>query len=149
MSLRIDSERFGALELPDEKLVEFPLGLIGIAGHGYAFVDPSPESLFRWLHSTEDPSFALPVVNPLLLHPSFALTISQQEREQIGVEDLSAAEVYVTVSARPDAAESTVNLRAPLVVCGRVGYQVLNLEPDADMRAPLAPPGAVSSKSAA
>lgn len=149
MTVHIDSHRFGPLELPEEQLVEFPLGLIGVAGHSYALVDPTPASVFRWLHSSEDPSFALPIVNPLLLFPGFGLTISQEERGQIAATDLSNAEVYVTVSARPNPAESTVNLRAPLIVCERVGHQVLNLEPDADMRAPLPTQAPLASHTAA
>jgi hypothetical protein len=46
-------------------------------------------------------------------------------------------QVYVTVRATPDPADMVVNLRAPLVLHGGRGYQVLNAAPGADLQAPL------------
>lgn len=133
----IESVRFGTVELPDEALVEFPLGLIGLPGSGYAFLDLSPGSGIRWLHSTEDPALALPVIDPRTVFPSFELAVGVEERERIGTEDLDQVEVYVTVRASPDPAQSTVNLRAPLVVWQGRGHQVINTAPGAELRAPL------------
>ena len=45
--------------------------------------------------------------------------------------------LLVTVRAQPRPEDITVNLRAPLVVSERQGYQVLNTAPDADLQAPL------------
>lgn len=137
MPMTIQSVRFGTLELSEDALVEFPLGLIGLPGSGYAFVDVDPHSGFRWLHSTEDPALALPVIDPRLPLPGFSLVLGAEEQERIGVEDLSQAQVYVTVRASPDPAQTTINLRAPLVVWQGRGHQVINTAPGADLRAPL------------
>lgn len=137
MTLIIQSVRFGTVELPKGALVEFPLGLIGLPGSGYAFVDPSPQSAIRWLHSTEDPALALPVLDPRAALPGFSLTVGEEERERVGVKDLAEAEVYVTVRASPDPSQTTVNLRAPLVIWQGRGHQVINTAPSADLRTPL------------
>lgn len=137
MSVTIESVRFGSLELAEEALVEFPLGLIGLPGSGYAFVDPDPGRGIRWLHSTEDPALALPVIDPRVVMPGFSLTVGAEEQDRIGVEDLSQAQVYATVRAAPDPAETTVNLRAPLVIWRGRGHQVINTAPGAELRAPL------------
>jgi flagellar assembly factor FliW len=139
MSVRIESVRFGALELPEDQLLDFPRGLIGIPGRGYVLVNPDPDSAFCWLHSTENGAFALPLVSPFVVVPTFALSIDPTDRERIGLEDLSKAAVYVTVNAAPDPAKTTVNLRAPVIIWERRGYQVLNNAPGADLRAPLLP----------
>ena len=133
----IESVRFGELELADEALVEFPLGLIGLPGSGYALLDVSPESGIRWLHSTEDPALALPVLDPRAALPGFELAVGVEERQRIGTEDLDQTQVYVTVRASPDPAQSTVNLRAPLVLWQGRGHQVINTAPGAALRAPL------------
>lgn len=133
----IESVRFGTVELTDEALVEFPLGLIGLPGNGYAFLDVNPASGIRWLHSTEDPALALPVIDPRLALPGFELTVSAEEQERIGLQDLAQAQVYVTVRASPDPAQTTVNLRAPLVIWQGRGHQVINSAPGAELRAPL------------
>jgi flagellar assembly factor FliW len=112
MAMVMQSVRFGTVELADEALVEFPLGLIGLPGSGYAFLDLHPESGIRWLHSTEDPALALPVIDPRVALPGFELAVGVEERERIGTQDLDRTEVYVTVRASPDPAQSTVNARA-------------------------------------
>jgi flagellar assembly factor FliW len=137
MPISMQSARFGTVELADEALVEFPLGLIGLPGSGYAFLDVSPQSDIRWLHSTEDPALALPVIDPRVALPGFELAVGVEERERVGAERLDQAEVYVTVRAAPDPAQTTVNARAPLIVWKGRGYQVINTAPGADLRAPL------------
>jgi flagellar assembly factor FliW len=136
----IESVRFGELELADEALVEFPLGLIGLPGSGYALLDVSPESGIRWLHSTEDPALALPVLDPRAALLGFQLAVGVEERQRIGTEDLEKTQVYVTVRASPDPAQTTVNLRAPLIVWQGRGHQVINTAPGAELRAPLLAP---------
>ncbi len=136
----IDSVRFGTIEVVDEALVEFPLGLIGLAGSGYALVDASPGSDIRWLHSTEDPALALPVIDPRRALPGFQLAVGVEERERVGAQDLDAVQVYVTVRASPDPMQTTVNLRAPLVIWEGRGHQVINTAPGADLRVPLFAP---------
>lgn len=140
MAIVIESVRFGTVQLAEEARVEFPLGLIGLPGSGYALIDANPGNEIRWLHSTEDPALALPVIDPRLALQGFALAISAEERERIGVEDLEQAQVYVTVRASPDPAQTTVNLRAPLVIWRGKGYQVINTAPGAELRAPLFAP---------
>jgi flagellar assembly factor FliW len=136
----IESVRFGELELADEALVEFPLGLIGLPGSGYALLDVSPESGIRWLHSTEDPALALPVVDPRAVLPGFALAVGMEERQRIGTDDLDQTQIYVTVRASPDPAQTTVNMRAPLVLWQGRGHQVINTAPGAELRTPLFAP---------
>lgn len=140
MATSIESSRFGRLEIPDEQAIEFPLGLIGLPGSAYAFVDPNPGGAFRWLHSLQDGSLALPVVDPRLVVSAFELSVGAEERQRVGLDDLSAAAVYVTVRATADPSEATLNLRAPIVVCRGRGHQVINTAPGASLRAPLAAP---------
>jgi flagellar assembly factor FliW len=131
------SSRFGTFEIPAEGVLEFPLGLIGLGGLHYTLLDRNPGSGFLWLHSLEDPHLALPVVDPRGFFEPFTLELSAEDRERIGAPDPGAAQVFVTVRAAPDPADTLVNLRAPLVVWERRGHQVLNNAPGAELRVPL------------
>jgi flagellar assembly factor FliW len=137
MPVRFESVRFGELEVPEEAVVDFPFGLIGLGGLRYALVDRNPGSGFLWLHCVEDPALALPVVDPSDFFSSFALEMAPEDRERTGLEDLQGAQLYVTVRAAPNPLEITANLRAPLVVSDGRGYQVLNGATGASLRAPL------------
>jgi flagellar assembly factor FliW len=136
VSLTIESSRFGALQVSAEDVIEFPLGLIGLDGSRYTLLDRNPGTGFLWLHSLEDPSLALPVVDPRRFFNAFELQLTEEERERIGV-DPAVAQVYVTVRAAADPTEVVVNLRAPLVVAEGCGHQVLNTAPGAELQAPL------------
>ena len=137
MSVTFQSVRFGAVEIADEDVIEFPFGLIGLGGSRYALLDRNPGTGFQWLHAVDDPALALPVISPAQFFTGFALEIAPEDSERIGVEDLSGADVYATVRATPDPLDITVNLRAPLVVLDRRGYQVINTNEDARLQVPL------------
>jgi flagellar assembly factor FliW len=142
MSLTFESVRFGTVEIPAEDVIEFPFGLIGLGGVGYALIDRNPGSGFVWLHAVDDPALALPVVSPYQFFPAFTLEIAPEDRERTGLEDASGAQVYVTVRATPDPLDITANLRAPLLVRDGRGYQVINTDENAPLQAPLFTPSA-------
>jgi len=137
MSVTFQSIRFGAVEIPDDAVIEFPHGLIGLGGSRYALIDRNPGTGFLWLHSLEDPALALPVVSPHQFFASFSLEIAPEDRERTGIEDLTGANVYVTVRATPNPLDITANLRGPIVIRDGRGYQVINTSQDAPLQAPL------------
>ncbi len=137
MSVTFESIRFGTVEIAAEDVIEFPFGLIGLGGLRYALIDRNPGTGFLWLHAVDDPALALPVVSPHQFFSEFALEIAPEDRERTGIEDTAAAKLYVTVRATPNPLDITANLRAPLVIIERRGYQVLNMSEDATLQAPL------------
>ena len=86
-AVTFQSIRFGTVEVPAEDVIEFPLGLIGLGGRHYALIDRNPGTGFLWLHSTEDEALGLPVVNPNLFFPEFALHLNAEDRQRIGLEE--------------------------------------------------------------
>ena len=133
----IESSRFGELRVEPDAVIEFPHGLIGLQSRYYTVLDVNPGSGFRWLHSLDNPSLALPIVDPREFFRPFALELTDEDRERVGVEDPFAAQLYVTVRAAPDPSDIVVNLRAPIVISERTGHQVLNTAPGAELQAPL------------
>jgi flagellar assembly factor FliW len=137
MPVTFESVRFGTVEVGEEQVLEFPFGLIGLGGLRYAIVESNPGTGFFWLHSVEDPALALPIVHPEQFFSDFVLEMSDEDRERTGIEDPKEAELYVTVRARPNPLEATANLRAPIVILGGRGFQVLNCSENAELQAPL------------
>ena len=135
----LKSTRFGDVELPDEAVVEFPSGLIGLRGHRYALLPHGPDGVFVWLHSMDDPDLALPVTRPWGFFPDYEVELSDSEAERIGVSDPAQADVWVTVRAAEQAENFSANLRAPIIITNGRGYQVINEADDAPVRAPLFP----------
>jgi flagellar assembly factor FliW len=137
MTQILKSTRFGDVELADDAVVEFPNGLIGLRGTRYALVPHGDDGTFVWLHSMEDPDLALPLTRPWNFFADYEVELSDSEAERIGVSDPSQADVYVTVRAGGAAEDFTANLRAPIVIAGGRGFQVINDAGDPPVRAPL------------
>ncbi len=137
MSLMIDSSRFGRVEIDPNTVVEFPDGLIGFGGSRYALLAGDADSPFLWLHSIEDPSLALPVTDPHRFFPSFSMQLADEDAARLGLDDVTAVAVYVTVRAAEELEDFTANLKAPILVWSGNGHQVINQAPGCELRAPL------------
>ena len=137
MTQTLKSTRFGDVELSDEAVVDFPSGLIGLPGRRWALVPHGQDGVLVWLHSMEDPDLALPLTKPWSFFPRYEVELSDSEAERIGVSDPAEAEVWVTVRAAEEAENFSANLRAPIIISGGRGFQVINEADDAPVRAPL------------
>jgi flagellar assembly factor FliW len=137
MAVTLQSTRFGTLEVPHEAVIEFPCGLIGLAGTRYALLARSDDSAFLWLHSLDDPDLAVPLTNPWRFFDTYEIELSDDEAARIGINEQADTSVYVTVRAAATLEEFSANLRAPLLVADGRGHQVINQSPDAPVRAPL------------
>jgi flagellar assembly factor FliW len=137
MPVTFESIRFGTVEIEPEDVIEFPLGLIGLGGLRYALIDRNPGTGFLWLHAIDDPALALPVVRPEHFFSTFKLEIAPEDRERTGIESTIGATLYVTVRATPNPLDITANLRAPLLIRDGRGYQLINIDEDATLQAPL------------
>lgn len=137
MSLTIESSRFGQLEVDPASVLEFPEGLIGLAGSRYAIIGDDPDAPFLWLQSLDDPSLALPVTNPHRFFADFAVEVIDEDAERLGLESAGTMDVYVTVRAAPAPEEFTANLKAPILVRAGQAWQVINQAPGCELRVPL------------
>jgi flagellar assembly factor FliW len=136
--MQLTSTRFGTVEVPEEAVVEFPTGLVGLGGSRYALLSRDDQDAFLWLQSLEDPDLALPVVNPWDFFPDYELELTQADAERLGGTAPEEASLYVTVRAGDGPQGFSANLRAPILIAGRTGYQLINQAQDAPVRAPLA-----------
>jgi flagellar assembly factor FliW len=137
MPVDIESTRFGAIQVPDESVLEFPNGLIGLGGTRYTLIAREESAPFLWLHSLDDASLAIPVTNPWYFFSSYEVEVSTSEAERIGITDPSECDVYVTVRAGEAIEDFRANLRAPILVAKGRGYQVINEAGGTSVRAPL------------
>ena len=127
--------RFAPMTLAERPIIEFPHGLIGLPGTRYALVeDDLPVS---WLQGLDDSALSIPVTNPFRFFEMYTIELSDHEAERLAIGDLGRASTYVTVRYDHELGRLVLNLRAPIVVVGECGYQVINQAPDASLRAPI------------
>jgi flagellar assembly factor FliW len=139
MAVTLNSTRFGEVEIPEEAVIDFPHGLIGLGGTRYTLLARSDDAAFVWLHSLDDPALALPLTDPWRFFDSYEVEIADDEAGRLGIESTDDTSVYVTVRAAESLEDFSANLRAPILVNNGLGHQVINQAPDAPVRAPLFP----------
>lgn len=136
-TLTITSSRFGQVSIDPGTIIEFPHGLIGLGGRRYALLQTREDSVFMWLQSLDDEELALPVINPHDVFSNFEVEIADADAAELQLSEDTDARVYVTVRATEDFTQSTANLKAPILVVDRQGFQVINQAAGCDLRAPL------------
>src|SRR6185295_17356870 len=77
-AMKVESSRFGTIELDDRDVITFPSGVIGFPNEtSFVMLRPRPESPIAWLHSTQTSWFALPVVSTEALQADYSGTFSE------------------------------------------------------------------------
>lgn len=137
MTITIDSSRFGRVEIDPETVIEFPDGLIGLSGTRYALLARDEESAFAWLQSLEEPGLALPVTNPHRFFAGYEVELIDEDAERLALDDHTPVDVYVVVRAAEALEDFTANQKAPILVRGGQGWQIINQAEGCELRAPL------------
>lgn len=115
--VRVHTVNFGDLEIPQDKIVMFKEGLPGFP-HIRRFTVLEREELhpFRYLQSLDDPPVALLIVNPFLIEPSYEFRLSPADMDEIGCAAPNQVSVHVVATIPDNAADTSVNLMAPIVI---------------------------------
>ena len=123
-TIALHTERLGDFEVPADRVLHFPEGLIGFRdARRFVLLEPTrPGSPFRCLVSLDVPELSFVVCDPTVLWPGYAADLP---RPASGAPEDQAALVIVTVPQ--NATEMTANLMAPLVLDSRTrsGRQVV------------------------
>lgn len=132
--LTLETPRSRSAEASAASEIYFPAGLIGLPCRRYTLLDDGSGPIRR-LQSSEDPGLSIPIASPFTFFENYTIRLSPAESARLPIPDLSQASTYVTV--RRDESDGLVmNLRAPIIIFGGQGFQVINQAPDALLRAP-------------
>ena len=70
--MKLQSERFGTIELNDEQVIRFPSGVIGFPKEQqFALIPHGSSQAIAWLQSLQNASLAFPVVSAHALMPNY------------------------------------------------------------------------------
>jgi len=113
--MRIETSRFGPVEVDETRLIHFPEGLLGFpAQQDFALIQTGAESCFYWLQSVDRSELAFVVTDPQLFVPDYRVPIKQEELTLLGMAEPTGAQVFVIVNKV--GRDLTANLQGPLVI---------------------------------
>ena len=76
--MNIKTKNFGEITIADEKIIEFPSGIIGFPElTRFALIHDEDKGVggIHWLQSVQEPNFAMPVMDPLLVKEDYNPTV--------------------------------------------------------------------------
>ena len=126
--MKVETTRFGVLEIDESSLVKMPSGPLGFEEQTtFCLIQHRPDTNFRWLQSVDEPSLAFVVVDPAEFFEDYAIEISDADSEKLELESEDEALVLVVLTMGAEGTQVTANLAAPIVVNSRtlVGLQVV------------------------
>ena len=113
--MKIESARFGPLEVPEDRLIEFPKGILGFPNHTrYALIQPNEDSVLLWLQCCDAPELAFVVCDPQVFVSDYQVRVKEDDLRQIDLSDPANGQVLVICNKVGD--HLTVNLQGPLLV---------------------------------
>jgi flagellar assembly factor FliW len=127
--MKIDTTRFGTLELDEAEAIRFPAGIIGFPSEDtFVLLRKREGSPIGWLQSTRTAGLALPVVSVDALASDYEdLTIDGSDAIKTVIGEADGYAIMVVLNPGAATGMATVNLLAPIVVNPetRTGAQVL------------------------
>lgn len=135
--MKIDSPRFGTLEIVPEKVIEFPNGLLGFEdARRFSLFHPEGARVSYYiLQSIDDPLLAFNIADPTLFGFDYEISLSDTEAASVDLTDSDDAVVMVILAKGETQPDLRANFTAPLVlnlrsrkalqhVFSRLNYQV-------------------------
>lgn len=118
--MNITTKLFGEIEVDEEKMINFPQGIIGFPDLKDFLLIHDSESAggIRWMQSIQEPAFAMPVIDPLVVSPDYNPSIEDELLKPLGDIKEENTLVLVTITVPHDIEKMTVNLKAPIVING-------------------------------
>ncbi|HKM35312.1 MAG TPA: flagellar assembly protein FliW [Lachnospiraceae bacterium] len=118
--MKVNTKIFGEVDIEDNKIVEFTGGIVGFPElTKFALIfdeEKGADVSIRWLQSMQEPGFAMPIMDPLLVKNDYNPEIEDELLKDMG--DLSEDNllVLVTVTVPADLTQMSVNLRGPIII---------------------------------
>ncbi len=139
----VQTRSFGEVEIDEERIVDFPNGIIGFPDlKRFVLLHDAARGEnvgIHWLQSVDEPGFAMPVMNPLVVDNQYNPIIEDDILVPLGNLAEDDVIVLVTVSVPKDLTKMTVNLRGPFVINAskKKGCQVIVEGEDFSVRFPI------------
>lgn len=118
--MKIHTRIFGEIEIAEEKIITFENGIIGFPDlKQFTLLHDEARGMdagIRFLQSIEEPGFAMPVMDPLIVKPDYDPEVNDELLAAAGKITPENLVVLVTVTIPKDLTKMTVNLQGPFVI---------------------------------
>lgn len=127
--MRIKTIRFGEMEIEEEQVLTFPLGLLGFPDEkAYVPIQHREKAPLCFLQSLDTPELTFIIADPFyFLGKGYIIDIPENDLEALEIISPEDIGVYVILTIREQGQRISANLAAPLVInmSNRIGRQII------------------------
>ncbi|MFZ0389607.1 MAG: flagellar assembly protein FliW [Calditrichia bacterium] len=137
--MKVVTQQFGELEIPENYVINFPSGIIGFEDcKQFVVIDDEDYEPFRWLISLDRKEFGFPVLNPFSLIPDYQKEFPERLMKLIKSQK-GGLEVFNVVTLKGEEQKMTLNLKGPIIIDyqKREGKQIILTSDDLSVSYPL------------
>ncbi|MDI6864460.1 flagellar assembly protein FliW [Thermodesulfovibrio yellowstonii] len=123
----LKSERFGELNIDENEIIYFPLGIPGVPFDRFIIKDLIEP--VKWLIAIDDTDVAMLIIQPFTYFPDYGFELSDEIVSVLDAKSEEELEIYVSLLKYNDGVAA--NLKSPFVINKnkKIGVQIL-LEDD-------------------
>ncbi len=126
--MKLETTRFGSLEIDDQAVVTFTGPIIGFQDYRRFVVLPGPEdSGLQWLQSIDSGELAFIIMDPRAVVPDYAIKLGAHELAELAVDSVDQLDVYTLLVVPKNPEQVRTNLKAPVLInpAQRLGKQTI------------------------
>lgn len=118
--MKINTKIFGEIEVSDDKIITFENGIIGFPDLKHFTLlhdeERGTSAGIRFLQSVEEPAFAMPVMDPLIVKSDYDPEVEDELLAGLGNLTEENILVLVTATVPSDLKQMSVNLQGPIII---------------------------------
>lgn len=110
--LQFETTRFGVLEVEEDRIINFPDGLLGFPDIKRYILMDYKDTPLKWLQAVDDPDLAFIVTEPAVLFPDYNARLDSATKQYLKLE--KDEDLAVLMIIRVEAEQIIANLQGPL-----------------------------------
>lgn len=117
--MTITTKVFGEVTIDEDRIITFPGGIIGfpdLTQFAMLHDEEDSDDTIHWLQSIQEPAFAMPVMDPLIVKTDYNPEVDDELLKSLGEINPEELLVLVTVTVPSDLTKMTVNLKGPIII---------------------------------
>lgn len=125
--ITLKSERFGEMQIEENEIIHFPLGIPGVPFDRFIIKDLIEP--VKWLIAIDDTDIAMLIISPFKYFPEYSFELNDEIVAVLDAKSEEELEIYVSLLKHEDGVAA--NLKSPFVINKnkKIGVQIL-LEDD-------------------
>jgi len=115
--MKIESTRFGTLEITEEDILHFPLGIPGFLNEKeFVLLPHGADSPFSFLQSVKEPNLSFLLVDPFAFYKDYEFKLDDILVREMELTEENPPQVWVIATIKENIKDMTVNLLAPIIL---------------------------------